>query len=273
MAVFARMAIAVILGALVIYWKRIPFPWHRTAVKLYAYSAMGIFVGMLFVYLAANYIASGTISLIFGMAPILSGLMASRILGEAKFTLIQSVSLAISLLGLGIVFSDGLSLAGENWPGYVFILISVSFFCLSAVMVKSVTLAINPIATTQGALLLTLPFFFFAWLIMDGELPYEDWTSRSIYAIAYLGIFGSFLGFIAYYYILQHLPAKTVALITLMTPVIAMGIGAIFNDETISWNLALGASCVMIGLLLYQFGNRIFNLTNKAQLKPNTVED
>ncbi len=273
MAVLARMSIAVILGALVIYWKRIPFPWHRTAVKLYAYSAMGIFVGMLFVYLAANYIASGTISLIFGMAPIISGLMASRILGEAKFTLIQSISLAVSLLGLGMVFSDGLSLAGENWPGYVFILISVSFFCLSAVMVKSVTLRINPIATTQGALLLTLPFFFFAWLIMDGSLPYEQWSARSIYAIAYLGIFGSFIGFIAYYYILQHLPAKTVALITLMTPVIALGIGAVFNNESISWNLAFGATCVMVGLLLYQFGNRIFTAVGKSKTLTDTAKE
>lgn len=257
LAVFARMVIAVVLGMLVIYWKRIDFPWHSTAIKLYSYSAMGIFIGMLFVYLAANYIASGTISLIFGLAPVLSGLMATRILGEEPFSVTQMISLAFCLVGLGIVFSDGLNLGGNRWPGYVFILISVFFFCLSAVMVKSVKIAINPIATTQGALILTLPFFFVAWLMMDGSLPYETWKPRAIYAIVYLGVFGSFIGFIAYYYILQKLPAKTVALITLMTPVIAMIIGVVFNGETISLRLAVGASAVMTGLLLYQFGNRL----------------
>ncbi|MCW9016173.1 MAG: DMT family transporter, partial [Kangiellaceae bacterium] len=107
MAVLLRMLIAVVLGLFVIYWQRIEFPWHKTALRLYAFSAMGIFGGMLLVYLAANYIASGTISLIFGLAPIISGVLAVKFLNEPKFSPVRKIALGISLIGLGIVFSNG----------------------------------------------------------------------------------------------------------------------------------------------------------------------
>ena len=256
MAVLLRMVIAVVLGLLVIYWKRIEFPWHRTALRLYAFSAMGIFGGMLLVYMAANYIASGTISLIFGLAPIVSGFLAVKFLNEPKFSPVRKLALGVSLIGLGIVFSNGLTVSLDAWPGYVFILFSVFFFCLSAVLVKTVKIQINPTATTVGALIFTLPFFLLAWLLMDGTLPYESWGDRAIYAILYLGIFGSFIGFVAYYYILQKLPASTVALITLMTPILALIIGAVFNQEDISIRLMVGAGAVMLGLGLYHFGEK-----------------
>ncbi len=264
LAALVRMVIAVILGGSVILWKKIPLPWHKEALKLYSYSAMGIFFGMLFVYEAATIIASGVISLFFGMAPMLSGFLANKILGEKPFSAIQKLALVISLAGLAIVLSDSLSISGSNWVGYAYVFIAVFFFCFSAVMVKSVKIIINPIATTQGALLLTLIPFLVVWLLLDGSLPYQTWQPRALYSILYLGVFGSFIGFIAYYYILQKLMARTVALITLMTPVFALFIGAWFNQEKISIELAAGASAIILGLMIYQFGDRV--LSRKKRL-------
>ncbi|WP_196139299.1 DMT family transporter [Aliikangiella sp. G2MR2-5] len=259
MAVLLRMTIAIILGLLVIWLKRIAFPWHRKAILLYAYSAMGIFGGMILVYLAARYIASGTISLIFGLAPILSGLLAVKILGDSPFSWIRKLALLVAVLGLGVVFSKNLGVNFSDWPGYLFILFSVFFFCLSGVLVKSVSILISPVATTVGALLLSWPCFLLAWIFMDGTLDYESWSSRAIYAITYLGVMGSFIGFVAYYYILQQLSATTVALLTLMTPVLAILLGVFLNGESFTLHLFIGATLVLSGLLLYHFGERWLN--------------
>ncbi|GIU45524.1 hypothetical protein TUM4438_19200 [Shewanella sairae] len=99
-----------------------------------------------------------------------------------------------------------------------------------------------------------------AWLIFDGNLAIETWQSRSILAVVYLGVFGSLLGFIAYFYVLQHLAPSTVALVTLITPVFAMLLGAQLNNETLSPSLILGAGFVLSGLALYQFGQRLLKL-------------
>lgn len=69
MAVLLRMLIAVILGSLVICIAKIELPLHKQAIRLYSFSALGIFGGMSFSYLAAGYLSSGVLSLSFGLAP------------------------------------------------------------------------------------------------------------------------------------------------------------------------------------------------------------
>lgn len=257
MAVLLRMLIAAILGLAIIWIKQIRFPWDKTARKLYAYSGLGIFIGMSMTYLAARYIPSGIISLIFGLAPLISALLGKKILNEPAFTQLKKIALLISLLGLAIVCSDNLALKQNSWLGLIYIFLAVFFFSLSSVLVKSVDIKINPLSTTVGALLLTLPCFSILWYLLDGTLTIEQWQPRSVISILYLGVFGSLIGFVGYYYILQKLSASTVALVTLMTPVIAMVIGAVFNHEIMTNKLFLGATFVMSGLGLFLYGDRI----------------
>lgn len=256
LAVLLRMLIAIVPGWLIIKLAHIELPWHKQAVKVYSYSAIGIFGGMLFAYMAARYIGSGLMSLVFGLAPIISGVLAQKILNEPKFSKTKQLALLLALVGLFIVCFDSVSLTSDSLFGIASILCAVFFFSISGVLVKSVELKINPLATTVGSLTFCIPMFIAVWLIFDGSLPVEQWQARSLWAILYLGIFGSLLGFIAYFYVLQKLNASTVALITMMTPVFALYLGALLNDEVITQNLVIGALCVMTGLALYQWGGR-----------------
>lgn len=256
-AVLLRMLIAIIPGLAIMKLANINLPWSRQALKIYCYSSIGVFGGMIFSYFSARYLSSGLMSLVFGLAPILSGLLAQKILNEPKFTHIKTLALTVALLGLLIVCFDSISLDGASIIGIVFILLGVFFFSLSGVMVKSVKIDIHPLATTVGALSFSLPLFVLTWWLTDGTLPYQQWQSRSILAILYLGIFGSLVGFLAYFFILQKLRASTVALITMMTPIVALSLGAMLNDEPLSINLVLGAFFVLCGLALYQWGGKV----------------
>lgn len=255
-AVLMRMVIALIIGGVIVTLTKIPLPRHRQALRLYVYSGGGIFGGMLLAYFAAGYLTSGMMSLIFGLAPIISGLLAQKVLAEPKFSVIKKLSLVVSLIGLTIVCSDSLSLGADNAVGLVLVLIAVFFFSLSGVMVKSIDINIHPMATTMGALSFATPLFALTWLVTDGSLPVEQWQLRSLWAILYLGIFGSLIGFIAYYYVLQKLPASTVSLITLITPVFALSLGSFLNHEAVSARLAIGAMFVIGGLTLYLWGDK-----------------
>ncbi len=268
MAVFLRMLIAVTLGLVIIKTRKIILPWHQQAVRLYSYSSLGIFGGMLFSYLSAKYLSSGVLSLVFGLAPIISALLSQKILSEPKLSKLRQFSMLVSLLGLTIVCTESFALKKDSAIGLVFILLAVFFFSLSGVLVKSIRLAIHPMATTVGALMVSLPLFFISWLILDGELSIEHWQARSIWATVYLGIFGSLIGFYSYYYVLQKLTASTVALITLITPVIALSLGAFLNNETVSVNLILGAFFVLLGLAIYHWGEKIV-LSKKKFADPN----
>lgn len=263
LAVMLRMLIALILGAAVIKVRKIDIPWHKQAIKLYSYSALGIFGGMLCSYLAAQYMSSGIISLVFGLSPVISAVLAKKILAEPSISTVRKLSMAISLVGLAIVCSDNFTLADNGIFGIIFILLAVFFFSLSGVLVKSVPLAIHPLATTVGSLSLATPMFLLTWLLLDGSLPIEQWQAKSIWATVYLGVFGSLIGFYAYFTVLQKMSASTVTLITLITPVIAISLGALLNGEMINDKLIAGAFLVLLGLTIYHFGHKLPGLTYK----------
>ncbi len=266
MAVLLRMLIAVVLGSLIIFIRKIVLPWHKQAIRLYTFSALGIFGGMAFTYLAARYLSSGVLSLVFGLAPVFSAILARRILDEPKISVVRKLSMLLSFIGLALVCADNFSLKGDSIYGLIFILAAVFLFSLSAVLVKSISLAIHPLSTTVGALTVSLPLFILNWLLLDGSLDTSDWQLRSVWATIYLGVFGSLIGFFAYFFVLQKLTASTVALITLVTPIIALSLGAVLNNEVISNKILLGAFLVILGLALYHWGEMLMSklLTNRT---------
>lgn len=257
LAVAIRMLIALVIGWLLIRLCHIRLPLNKTSLRLYTYSAIGVFGGMAFSYLATWYIQSGLISIIFGLAPILSGLAGQKILNEKPFSLIRWLALIICLSGLGIIFKDALTTDSHTWLGIVCVLFAVSLFSLSGVLVKTVIISIHPMATTVGALMVSVPLFILLWLAMGAEISPSQWQAKSIYAIVYLGIFGSLVGFICFYYVLQKLTVSSVALITLITPVVALFLGNQLNNEPVSLNLILGAAAILLGLSLYLWGDTL----------------
>ncbi|GAA0818616.1 EamA family transporter [Colwellia asteriadis] len=269
MAVLLRMLIALVLGFMVIKSKKINLPWHKQAITLYSYSALGIFGGMMFSYLAAGYLSSGVLSLVFGLSPVISAILARKILAEPKISSIRKSAMFIALAGLGVVCADNFTLAENGILGLVFVFLAVFFFSLSGVLVKSVSLAIHPLATTVGALSVATPLFFISWLVLDGSINTELWQAKSIWATIYLGVFGSLLGFYAYFTVLQKLSASTVTLITLITPVIALSLGALLNDEALHYKLVLGAFFVLFGLAIYHWGDVLVSYIKKRRALVN----
>lgn len=254
MAVLLRMLIATLLGLIIIKVWRVPLLFSRQAIKLYCFSSIGIFGGMFSSYMAVQYITTGMVSLVFGMSPIITGVLALYYLNEAKISKVKLLAISIAFVGLSFVFIDSLALSEDSWIGILLIMLGVTLFSYSAVLVKSVDINIHPAATTVGTLLFALPCYITAWVIADGSLPIEQWSVKSLSAIFYLGIFGSLIGFVCYFYILQKLTTSTVSLITMITPVIAILLGSWLNNEIVTMNVVFGAGAIILGLAIYQRG-------------------
>jgi len=46
-------------------------------------------------------------------------------------------------------------------------------------MVKSALIEIHPLATTAGALALSVTLFALIWFLFDRSLPYQQWQARA----------------------------------------------------------------------------------------------
>ena len=264
-AVTMRMAIAATIGFILLKVFRIPVSWSAKALRTYTYSLMGIFMAMLCTYSAAQYIPSGLISVLYALSPVLSNLFAFLLIGKGDFSAVRWVSFFISFLGLAVICLDDWVLQQDGWIGVLLLLIAVSLYSLSGVLVQREAYHAHPLSLTVGTLILSVPLYVISWWFMDGELPVLDWGSTSPWAILYLAIFGSLLGFASYFYIVRQLGATAVAMVTLVTPVLALILGSVLNDETITPQIVFGTACVLFGLVLYYRNDRTLRIPSAFQ--------
>ena len=106
---------------------------------------------------------------------------------------------------------------------------------------------------TTGGMLVAAPAYLLTWFGIDGQWPVSI-PEHAMYSIIYLAVIATTVGFNLYYFILKHMPASQVALLTLLTPVLALWIGSVFNHEVIGERAWLGTIFILAGMSLYQWG-------------------
>lgn len=250
--VMARMAIGLAICLLLLAALRIRMPWHRNARLTYLAAGLGIFGTMLCVYWSARYISSGLIAVLFGLTPIFTSIAAAIWLKEQSFSLGKILGTLLGVVGLAAIFSSGLSHGEHALAGIAVVLVAVILQSLSMVWVKRIGSSIPAMAVTSGALMIVAPLLFLTWLTFDGVLPLVM-TPRASWAIIYLGVFGSVLGFNFYFYVIKRMEAGQIALITLITPVSALLLGQFLNGEKIQSGIWIGTACVVFGLVTHQW--------------------
>lgn len=251
-----RMALGALVCAILLQLLKPGLPWHRAARRTYVAAALGIYGGMLSVYWSAQYVPSGLIAVLFGLNPLVTGLIAAVWLRENSLTPGKLSGMMLGLSGLLFIFADDLMLQGHAWWGVLGVLLSVLLHSFSGVWVKRVGAGLSGLTVTSGSLFVVLPLFVLTWLVYDGELPTQISPQAGL-SLLYLGVFGSVLGFTLYFYLLKHLEANRVALITLVTPVLALLIGQMLNGEHLSAEIWFGSLLIVSGLGMHVWGDRL----------------
>jgi len=183
-----------------------------------------------------------------------TGAFAALWLAERSFTAAKVTGMLFGMAGLMAIFGASDQLSTNTVWGIAAVLLSVVIHSISSVWVKRIGTTMPAMATTTGALLIAVPAYVLTWLIFGDAWP-QHVPDHALASIVYLGVFGSALGFILYYYALKHVEAGRLALIAFVTPVTASLIGVMFNNEEIKLNVVVGASLIVSGLVFYEWGS------------------
>ncbi|MEN8176993.1 MAG: DMT family transporter [Pseudomonadota bacterium] len=253
--VTGRMVIGVVLALALVHLMQLRLPWHRVARYTYLAAGLGIYVAMTSVYWASQFLPSGWIAVLFGLAPIVTGLMARIWLAEQGLTPVRLAAMLVALSGLAVIFDVGLDNGHQIILGMLGVLFSVISHSASAVWVKRMESGLHGLVITTGGLVVSAPLFLLTWFLQGEAWPVVIESKASL-SILYLGVVGSVLGFALYYYVLRHIEATRVALITLVTPVIALLVGHWLNGEAINGQIWLGTLLIMTGLLGFEMGSQ-----------------
>lgn len=253
--VTARMAIGTVCVLIVLTLIRQRLPLHRKARLTYLAVALQIYGSMLPVYWASQFIPSGWISVIFGLTPLMTALLAAIFLGERSLTPGKLLAYGLGVSGLVIMFGSALQLGYEAVLGIGGVLISVFLQSASSVWVKRIAAKLPALSQVTGGLLLALPAYLLTWGIADGHWP-ALLTPTNLAAIIYLGVIATTIGFVLYYYLLTHLPATRVALITLVSPLLALMLGHSINHELLTMKVITGTLLILSALIMHTFFDR-----------------
>ncbi|MCG9510076.1 EamA family transporter [Acinetobacter pittii] len=248
-ALLLRFFIALPLAVIILLILRTPFPTHRQAVHSYIAGSFSLIGSQIFTYAATQYLSSGMIALMFGLAPIMAGLIG-RFAFDQQLYKLQWLGMAIAVSGLAIICLSGANQHVHPF-GIVLMLISVFVYSFSIFWVKKVNAQIQPMAQATGSILVSSIFAScfipFIWQYAPTHLP----EAKSLFALIYTVLMASLVAMFCYFKLIQNIQATTLSLTTVITPMIAMIIGAALNHEQLSIMVFVGAFIILSGLFLY----------------------
>lgn len=253
-AVTARMSIGLVCLLLIQIFRSQRLAWQRPALMTYLAISVQIYGSMLPVYWAAQFIPSGWISVIFGLSPLITAVLAAIWLKERSLGWGKFLSYVLGVAGLAIMFGSAIQLGQNAVLSIATIVFSALLQCASAVWIKRINAKLPALTQITGGLLFSVPLYWVTWAVIDGKWPAivspVAWLS-----IVYLGVVATTIGFAIYYFLLNKLTATQVALITLLSPVLSLWLGHSINHEPLGYKTIAGSICILVALLLHSFAD------------------
>ncbi len=248
-ALVLRFFIALPLALSVLLLLKVKFPIHKIALSSYVAGSLSLIGSQIFTYAATPYLSSGLIALMFGLAPIMAGLIGSFGF-QQKLAGLQWLGMGTSIIGLAMICLSG-SQKHVQPIGIVLMLMSVFAYSLSIFLVKKINADVQPMAQATGSILVStiLAILLLPWIWQHA--PTHIPSTKSLLALTYTVVMASLIAMFCYFKLVQNLKATTLSLTTVMTPMLAILIGAYLNHEQLSAQVFVGASIILLGLCLY----------------------
>jgi drug/metabolite transporter (DMT)-like permease len=256
-SIAVRMVIATSVVYAIVRLRRVPLPRDARFIRL------GLFLGLFhivfpysLVYYGEQRIPSGQAAVLYAMLPLMVALIARVVLGN-PLTARKLFGIATGIAGVAVIFSDSLragsTAAGPSHAaGVLCVLGSVFASSVGSVATKRWSGGYHPVAS------LLIPFATGAVVSACAALVFENanplrFDAPTWASIVYLAVAGSVAAFGLFFYVIQHLDVTVVSYQTFIIPIIAVLIGFVVLDETISARVGAGAALILAGIALATF--------------------
>jgi drug/metabolite transporter (DMT)-like permease len=247
-------------GAILFVWARFTKDYEKPKFEHWKTAAIvGTFLllgGNGAVVLASHYIPSSMTALLVATEPLFVVMLSWLWLGNARPNWKVAAGLIVGFFGVYLLISGKSSATDASgygeWFGYAAVIIGAlswatgSIYGLKATTPKSSLL-------TAGMQMLAGSVSLFAVGLIRGEWATFDpaaVSSNSVFALAYLIVFGSLLGFTAYSWLLKNAQPAMVATYAYVNPVIAVILGWSIAGESLTAQMLVGAFVIVASVIL-----------------------
>jgi drug/metabolite transporter (DMT)-like permease len=218
------------------------------------YSVIGILFlgfGNGLVMWAEQRVPSGVAALIVATVPLWVTLVDGLRPGGQPWTLGGWIAVALGLGGVALIARPGSEAAIAPLAGIAALQTASFSWTIGAVYSQALPAKL-PVFTASAIEMLAGSVV----LLLESLVLREDWSRLATappdawLALLYLVIFGSLVGFTAFAYCLNVLPASVVSTYAYVNPVVAVALGTLLLDEPLSAGILGGAAFILAAVVL-----------------------
>jgi drug/metabolite transporter (DMT)-like permease len=238
-----------LFSAAVLLWlwvaiRRVPVPQGRAFTAAVQYGVFQFGLNFPLLYWAETAVPSGISAVFYATGPITLALLA-RAAGLEGLTKGKIAGAVIALLGVLVIFSSELSARVPLLP-LLALLGSVLVAPIGTTLLKrgpaQSAVGVNAVACVVGAVMCLL------WSFLLGESHALPRTTAAILPIVYLTLAGSLGAFMLWSWLVHHAPLSKISYIAVVTPLVALAVGAVVAGERVSFLTLAGSAIVLVGV-------------------------
>lgn len=250
----ARFTLSIAILAPVIYFSGIKMPASKAEWKLMALTGFLQFsLNYSAVFWSEKYIESGLAAVLQGTISVFGLLLAWIFLPQEKVTKQKVLGVTIGIIGVAVIFVDQLRV-DNIWAFWGCVAIVAGAYCAaqSSILVKAKASGMNPASLLFSQMICGLPAIVIYALIAEGNPLTFNWTWRAVSCVLYLSLLGTIAAFWLYYWLLSRIESTKAMMISLVTPLLAVVLGAIILGEKLPPQTYIGGALILasIGLIV-----------------------
>jgi drug/metabolite transporter (DMT)-like permease len=197
-------------------------------------------------------VPSGLAALIVAITPLWFLVLDSLLLGDHHISARGKAGLVLGIVGLFVLvwpqLQSGILGHRELWASIS--LIGGSFsWALGSVLSKRWQSGMDVFSAT-GWQVTAAGVGNFIFALFAGDFSHVRWTARGICATLYLVVCGSWIGYTAYIWLLEHVPTSKVSTYAYVNPVVAVFLGWLILHERVDRFILTGSAVVVLSVIL-----------------------
>jgi drug/metabolite transporter (DMT)-like permease len=206
---------------------------------------------------AETIVPSGLTALLIASEPIWIAILSALVLREERLTGKTIAGLVLGIAGVGLLMrAEPGAGHGRMLLGCVVIVISAIAWACGVIYSRNPALPKDPVARAGMAAMTGSALLFVASLV-SGEIARARWqsfSSRSVWALLYLIVFGTIVAFTTYTWLLDHCSPTLVSTHTYVNPIIAVLLGWLLAGEALNSRVILAGVVTLTAVFLISKG-------------------
>ncbi len=250
-------------------FKRIPFPkaFHEYR-QISIVGVLMLCTGSSMVFFASKWVNSGMSSLMIATVPLFMSFIESVVLRRRSLSLRGWMGLLTGFGGVALLVLSNSQNGTMHINGVLLLLLSAISWSVGSIYSREFHPS-GDLITHIGIQMISGGIAITIVGVLLGETSQLQMNVAGLGALLYLIVFGSIVAYSSYIYILQHWPAAKAGTYAYVNPVVALSLGALVLDETISFSIIISAVIILASVYVVQT-SKVSEMIPAATVSPAT---